>query len=50
MEVVRLTDEGQLKQFIAGVLERSPAQQTEVMVTEWDSALTRFANSHRRSD
>jgi len=45
MEVVRLTDEGQLKQFIAGVLERSPAQQTEVMVTEWDSALTRFANN-----
>jgi len=45
MEVVRLTDEGELKRFVIGVLERSPAQQTEVMVTEWDSALTRFANN-----
>jgi len=45
MEVVRLTDAGELKQFVIGVLERSPAQQTEVMVTEWDSALTRFANN-----
>jgi PmbA protein len=45
MEVGRLTGEGELKQFIDGVLERSPAQQTEVMVTEWDSALTRFANN-----
>jgi predicted Zn-dependent protease len=45
MEVVRLTDEGELKRFMTGVLERSRAQQTEVMVTEWDSALTRFANN-----
>jgi len=45
MEVSRLTDEGALKRFMVGVLERSPAQQTEVMVTEWDSALTRFANN-----
>src|SRR2546423_12265356 len=45
MEVARLTDEGQLKRFMTGVLERSPAQQTEVMITEWDSALTRFANN-----
>src|SRR6266480_3979186 len=45
MELVRLTDEAQLKHFIRGLLERSPAQQTEVMVTEWDSALTRFANN-----
>ena len=45
MEVARLTGEGQLKQFMSGLLERSPAEQTEVMVTEWDSALTRFANN-----
>jgi PmbA protein len=45
MEVVRLTADGELKQFMIGLLERSPAQQTEVMVTEWDSALTRFANN-----
>ena len=41
MEVARLTDEGDLKRFTVGLLERSPGQQTEVMVTEWDSALTR---------
>src|SRR3989441_6903866 len=45
MEVARLTDESELKSFIHGLLERSPAQQTKVMVTEWDSALTRFANN-----
>src|SRR6266550_1672899 len=45
MEVVRLSDEAELKTFTRGLLERSPAQQTEVMVTEWDSALTRFANN-----
>ena len=45
MEVARLTADGELKQFMSGLLERSPANQTEVMVTEWDSALTRFANN-----
>ena len=45
LEVARLTDEADLKRFVNGVLEHSPAQQTEVMVTEWDSALTRFANN-----
>ena len=45
LEVARLTGEGELKQFMSGLLERSPAQQTEVMVTEWDRALTRFANN-----
>jgi predicted Zn-dependent protease len=45
LEVARLTDEGELKQFMTGLLERSSAEQTEVMVTEWDSALTRFANN-----
>jgi len=45
MEVARLTAEDDLKQFMTGLLERSLAQQTEVMVTEWDSALTRFANN-----
>src|ERR1700736_1738989 len=45
MEVARLTAEGELKRFMTGLLERSPAEQTEVMVTEWDSALTRFANN-----
>src|SRR2546423_4071837 len=45
IEVARLTDESELKSFVHGLLERSPGQQTEVMVTEWDSALTRFANN-----
>jgi PmbA protein len=45
MEVARLTAEGELKQFMTRMLEPSPAEQTEVMVTEWDSALTRFANN-----
>lgn len=45
IEVQRLTDAGELKQFMTGLLERSSAEQTEVMVTEWDSALTRFANN-----
>ena len=45
VEVSRLTEEGELKRFVDGVLERSPAEQTEVMVSEWDSALTRFANN-----
>src|ERR1700736_2539657 len=45
MEIARLTDEGEVKKFMSGLLERSPAQHTEVMVTEWDSALTRFANN-----
>ncbi len=45
MEVARLTDEGELKQFMTGLLERSSAEQTEVIITEWDSALTRFANN-----
>src|SRR5256712_13325166 len=45
MEVARITDEAELKQFMTRLLERSPAQETEVMVTEDDSALTRFANN-----
>jgi predicted Zn-dependent protease len=45
MEVARLTAEGELQEFMRDLLVRSPAQQTEVMVTEWDSALTRFANN-----
>src|SRR6266550_6183338 len=45
IEAARLTDESELKSFVHGLLERSPGQQTEVMVTEWDSALTRFANN-----
>ena len=45
IEIARLTADDELKQFMRGLLERSPAQQTEVMVTEWDSALTRFANN-----
>ncbi len=45
IEVARQTAEDELKRFMSGLLERSPAQQTEVMVTEWDSALTRFANN-----
>ena len=45
MEASRLTDEAELKGFMDKLLNVSPAQQTEVMVTEWDSALTRFANN-----
>ncbi len=40
-----LTDAAELKRFMETLLERSPAQATEVAVTEWDSALTRFANN-----
>jgi PmbA protein len=45
METARLTEQGEVKRFIDTLLEASPAAQTEVMVTEWDSALTRFANN-----
>ena len=45
MEASRLTDEAELNGFMDKLLNASPAQQTEVMVTEWDSALTRFANN-----
>lgn len=45
IETSRLTEKTEIKRFIDGLLDRSPAQQTEVMVTEWDSALTRFANN-----
>src|SRR6202162_5310864 len=45
MEAARLTDRGEVKRFIDRLLQASPAAQTEVMVTEWDSALTRFANN-----
>ena len=45
MEASRLTDEAELKGFMDKLLNASPGQQTEVMVTEWDSALTRFANN-----
>jgi PmbA protein len=43
--MVRLTDDAELRRFMERLLEHSPAAQTEVMVTEWDSALTRFANN-----
>jgi predicted Zn-dependent protease len=45
MEAARLTERSNLKRFMDTLLERSSAEQTEVMVTEWDSALTRFANN-----
>lgn len=45
MEASRLTESSELKRFIDRVIERSSAEQTEVMVTEFDSALTRFANN-----
>src|SRR3977135_1310171 len=45
MKAARLTEEAELKDFIDRLLQASPAAQTEVMVTEWDSALTRFANN-----
>lgn len=45
METSRLSEQAELKRFIDRLLARSGAQQTEVMVSEWDSALTRFANN-----
>jgi PmbA protein len=45
VETARLTDRDQIKQFTDGLIERSSAAETEVSVTEWDSALTRFANN-----
>src|ERR1700682_1043004 len=45
MEASRLTEEGEVKRFIDKLLQASPAAQTEVTVTEGDSALTRFANN-----
>src|SRR5260370_29153585 len=45
MESARLTGQGEVKSFIDKLLQASPGAQTEVMVTEWDSALTRFANN-----
>jgi PmbA protein len=45
IEASRLTDAAELKRFVDQLLQRSPAEQTEAMVTEWDSALTRFANN-----
>jgi PmbA protein len=45
MEASRLTGQAELKGFTDRVLQRSRADQTEVMVSEGDSALTRFANN-----
>ncbi|HEY8679311.1 MAG TPA: metallopeptidase TldD-related protein [Candidatus Dormibacteraeota bacterium] len=45
LDVGTLTDADEVKQFADGLIARSVADQTEVMVTEWDSALTRFANN-----
>jgi PmbA protein len=45
IEAARLTDKTEIKSFMDKLLQASPAQQTEVIVTEWDSALTRFANN-----
>jgi PmbA protein len=45
IEAARLTDKAEIKSFMDKLLEASPAQQTEVIVTEWDNALTRFANN-----
>ena len=45
IEAARLTDKAEIKSFMDKLLQASPAQQTEVIVTEWDNALTRFANN-----
>ena len=45
LEAARLTDTARLRGFCDTLLERSPAAETEVMVSETDSALTRFANN-----
>src|SRR5207245_1240771 len=40
-----LTDATSLRAFMEVIIERSPADETEVLVTEQDGALTRFANN-----
>jgi PmbA protein len=45
IEASRLTDKSEIKSFVDKLLQASPAHQTEVIVTEWDNALTRFANN-----
>lgn len=45
IERTGLTESGDLRAFMESLIERSPADETEVMVTETDSALTRFANN-----
>ena len=45
LESVRLTDRAEVEEFTRDLIGRSRADQTEVMLTEWDSALTRFANN-----
>jgi predicted Zn-dependent protease len=45
LEAARLTLREEVEAFARRMLASSPAEQTEVMVTEWDSALTRFANN-----
>lgn len=40
-----LTEAPALRTFVEELIERSPADETEVLVTEADSALTRFANN-----
>jgi len=45
VEAAGLTDAAELRTFVDRLIGRSPAAQTEVLLTEWDSALTRFANN-----
>src|SRR2546428_14107318 len=40
-----LTDATSLRAFMEGIIERSPAAETEVLVTVQDGARTRFANN-----
>ena len=45
LEAARLIETSRLKNVCDALLDRSPATETEVMVTETDSSLTRFANN-----
>jgi len=45
MERSGLTEAPDLRAFMESLIERSPADETEVLITESDSALTRFANN-----
>jgi predicted Zn-dependent protease len=45
LEEARLLEASRIKSVCDRLLQRSPASETEVMVTETDSALTRFANN-----
>jgi len=45
VQASRLTEVSELRSFTRSLIEASPADQTEVILTEGDSSLTRYANN-----